>query len=178
MVDIAKNISEMSQVITDSMAMDPTKGVANLQLAGNISVEVTGPAIDQFSGSNPAVMNFTQMAWKKNGELAGTSDISTAKTAFQQMMDWYSQAYQLALQSVHPATAAVAAATQQASAYHATGAIATPLAPVASSKNFPTVPTLVGVVAGIVGFSFAGPIGALVAGALGFGVTYEVDKKS
>jgi hypothetical protein len=176
MVDIAKNIQEMGQVISDSVAMtDPAKGVANLQLAGNISVEVTGPAIDAFSGSNPKVMQLTQLAWQKNGELAGATSMDTAKAAFQQITNWYSQAYQMA-QSMHqtPIT--------NSPAYHAPPAN-TPIYNTsavvnanASPGSFPIVPTIAAVAAGVIGFTFGGFVGAGVAAALGYGVATELKK--
>jgi hypothetical protein len=163
MVDIAKNISEMGQLLSSASLSD-------LQLAGNISVQVTGPAIDQLSGSNPDVMSLTHQAWVKNGDLAGATDLGSARNSFMQMTSLYTQAYQKA-QPYHvtsPTPAYHAPAPSPASPY------ATPSAPI--PQKSPLVALLTTAIGGIGGFVLGGPVGALVGAGAGFGVGYKIGK--
>lgn len=98
---------------------NPQKAVADLQAAGSEAVRVVGPAIDALSGGHPDVMRLTQLAWQKNGQLAGVnssgatgSDVETAKGIVGEMITSYQQAAKLAA-SIAPKASAGSAQTQK-----------------------------------------------------------------
>lgn len=162
--------------------------IQNLQSAGNNAVGSIGPAIDKLSGGNPQVMTMTQWAWQKNGTLASVKsddsaskdDLSSAVSMLKQMVDWYGQAYRLALSLQH-AQAATPAPSPHQTVYQPPPAkpVTPPAPPINPQSNtgkkfgIPKVsPTGAGVgIGAIIGFAVGGPIGAaggaMVGGAIG-----------
>ena len=152
---------------------DPAGAIQSLQAAANAAVGSLGPAIDQLSGSNPAVMKLTQQAWQKNGQLAVmTTDLGAAKSLVQQMISLYSQAVKLAQSP--PASGVSVLAPKSASLILPPKPAAAPLV---QSSSDPTVPEVAGAAGGgllgafaawkLIG-AFVAPVGLVGGAVLGY----------
>jgi hypothetical protein len=103
--DIGAGISALSAAASQD-APGNFRGavVSAMKAAGTAAVTQVGPAIDALSGSDPAVMQLTHRAWELNDRLtrvdssdvAGPTDVDSARGIVNQMVDAYQQAAKLA----------------------------------------------------------------------------------
>jgi hypothetical protein len=122
--------------------------VAAMQAAGNHAASSTGPAIDALSGSNPAVMAITQMAWQGNASLAALpaddsasqDTVDAAASMLGGMLSQYTSAYQQASAlGATPTPVGMASLTGKLAQLSALQK-AVPRSPAAAGRPAPTAP--------------------------------------